>query len=363
MTDDTRSGQLPVPGLADRARLFLRAVQGERDFTRSEHAHAEDVILQAMAADIAFRSDRDGNEEPWADPLDARTKAGSVVAPAAMSVRLEDYESRLPETDEALSSFPSALEDRQVPQSPSGNTRYETQARLAPMARAAHYEPRPSATIAAAHRARRGRESGPSPSSIVPKRKSLKRRVVWGTALSISAGLCVLVGLTLYPNQNVTRSNLRTAQSEPMFEATAPIAPQLNRVGSSDIANPVVSPPVAAESRALGATSPVYGVVPAAPKVELSRSGFVEQARAVIASGNIEAARAALSKKVDSGSASSAVVIGATYDPNMLDALGGQNIAPDIAKARLWYRRAQQMGAPEATSLLEKLESVARRSR
>jgi TPR repeat protein len=66
---------------------------------------------------------------------------------------------------------------------------------------------------------------------------------------------------------------------------------------------------------------------------------------------------------VDSGSASAAVVIGATYDPNMLDALGGQNLPPDIAKARLWYQRAHQMGAPESASLLERLGSTERRPR
>jgi hypothetical protein len=331
---DAKSGQLPVPGLADRARLFLRAVQGERDFTRSEHADAEDVILQAMAADIASRSEHDGTEESWVDPRDARTEAGARFAPVAMSVRFEDYESSLAKIDESLPPLPSAL-DWQEPQLSSDHLRYEAQARATQMARAAHYEPRTSATVAAAMRVRPVRDSGPLPSSRATKHNSRRRNVVWGTALSLSAGLCVLIGLMLYPVQNVTRSDLRTARSEPTFEAAAPIAPQLNRVGSSDITNPVVSPPVGAPSQVFGATSPVYDVAPAAPKAELSKTGFVEQARAVIASGNIEASRAVLSNLVDGGNASAAVIIGATYDPNMLDALGGQNLPPDIAKARL----------------------------
>jgi hypothetical protein len=357
MTDvDEQSGQLPVPDLADRARLFLRAVHGERDFTSGEHADAENVILEAMAADIASRSDRDGTEESWVEPRDAATEAGARFAPVAMSVRSEDYEASLPKIDEPLPSLPSALEDWRDMELPSQRPRYEAQARSAQVARAAHNEFRASATVAAAMRVRGAGESGPLSSSRVPKRKSPRRYVVWGAALSISAGLCVLVGLTLYPRQNATRSDFVTARSEPTFEAGTPIVLQLDRVGSSDIVNPVVSAPV-------GASSPVYGIGTAAPNVERSKTGLIEQARAVIASGNIEAARAALSQMVDGGNASAAVIIGATYDPNMLDALGGQKLPPDIAKARLWYQRAQQMGAPEAARLLERVENREQRSR
>src|SRR3954451_14525165 len=54
--------QLPLPTLDERASVYLRAVHGDRDFTGAEHASARDLILQAMAADIAERdtSARDG---------------------------------------------------------------------------------------------------------------------------------------------------------------------------------------------------------------------------------------------------------------------------------------------------------------
>jgi hypothetical protein len=58
-------GQLPVPTLEERARLFLRAVQGERDFTSSEHAEAQTTILNAMVADIAAKSNSGMPEKPW----------------------------------------------------------------------------------------------------------------------------------------------------------------------------------------------------------------------------------------------------------------------------------------------------------
>src|SRR5262245_39625102 len=53
-----RQDQLPLPTLDERASLYLRAVHGDRDFTGEEHANARDLILDAMAADIASRSGR-----------------------------------------------------------------------------------------------------------------------------------------------------------------------------------------------------------------------------------------------------------------------------------------------------------------
>jgi hypothetical protein len=50
---DDEDGLLRVPTLDDRARLYLRAVRGDRDFGKAEIYEARDVILDAMAADVA----------------------------------------------------------------------------------------------------------------------------------------------------------------------------------------------------------------------------------------------------------------------------------------------------------------------
>jgi len=76
----------------------------------------------------------------------------------------------------------------------------------------------------------------------------------------------------------------------------------------------------------------------------------------VIAAGDIETSRAALSKLADEGNAWAALELGKTYDPNILDALGIRNFPADVEKARVWYQRAQLMGSPEAVGLLESLE-------
>src|SRR5262249_9395039 len=44
---------LPIPTLDERATLYLRAVQGNRDFTEEERSNARNVLLNSMAAEIA----------------------------------------------------------------------------------------------------------------------------------------------------------------------------------------------------------------------------------------------------------------------------------------------------------------------
>jgi hypothetical protein len=48
---------LLIPTPDERASFYLRAVHGDGDFSSEEHANARDLILDAMAADIAARSE------------------------------------------------------------------------------------------------------------------------------------------------------------------------------------------------------------------------------------------------------------------------------------------------------------------
>jgi hypothetical protein len=115
---------------------------------------------------------------------------------------------------------------------------------------------------------------------------------------------------------------------------------------------------------ATDAPAGIQSFLPAAKDIERSRGGLIERVRTVkFAAGDIEAARAALSRLVEGGNAWAAVDLGSTYDPIILDALGVRNFPADVAKARIWYQRAQQMGAPEAVGLLESLDRSERRSR
>jgi hypothetical protein len=248
-----------------------------------------------------------------------------------------------------------------------------------------------------------------------PTHKPAKRRVfTWSAALSIFAGLCVLGGLALY--RKTTQSESVTAQSTrggdiwdqsndesnainigaPAADARvgnpllleqkaggigAPGAAARVRAeesvaflpaatgGAAAVAYPSPVPrPFAAPLSALPvATAPP---VPAAPPVaaakkniEQSKADSLERARIVIAAGDIETTRAALSKLANELNAWAALELGKTYDPNILNALGVRDFPPDVAKARAWYQRAQLMGSPDAAGLLESLETSQRRAR
>jgi hypothetical protein len=316
-------------------------------------------------------------EEPWVKPPDPTIESGQYVASLDMSMRLEEYQSRRTDiVGESLRPLPSTREEWQALPLPSVCQHYEPQIAQAREAGPSPAGLRAAASIAAARPVPRPRKSVSLRSSPAPTHKPAKRRVViWGTAVPIFAGLCVLGGLALYRNQMATRSEFVTAQSAAdapssgyvdtavattksapggMRQADAPSGVQFDRLRSNDIGRRVVDAPTAL---ALPSHPMALGVAPAPKDLERSKAGLIERARTVIAIGDIEGVRANLNRMVESGNASAAVDLGSTYDPNILDALGVRNFPPDVAKARLWYQRAQQMGAPEAVGLLENLES------
>jgi hypothetical protein len=78
---------------------------------------------------------------------------------------------------------------------------------------------------------------------------------------------------------------------------------------------------------------------------------------ALIASGDLAAARLVLRRAAEAGDARSAMTLAETYDPAILEKLGVHGVVPDLAKARSWYEKAKQFGATEATQRLELLAS------
>ena len=78
---------------------------------------------------------------------------------------------------------------------------------------------------------------------------------------------------------------------------------------------------------------------------------------ALIASGDLAAARLVLRRAADAGDARAAMTLAETYDPAILEKLGVHGVVPDLAMARGWYEKAKQFGATEATERLELLAS------
>jgi hypothetical protein len=316
LTDSGEPLGLPVPALEERARLFLRAVHGERHFTSSEHTEARGIILKGMAADIAAKSN-------------SRSPDGPVPNVAMSSSRFDEDQPKYPDVKDA--QIISTFEDRPAPLRAARreNPVQMSRAALQPL-------PRASVAMASMRRVPGARLGDSSPSFPTQTHKPPKRRVfIWAAVLSIFTGLSVLGGVALY--QIATRPVTVTAQSTP-GDTPQNAAP--------DLAQPRYG--VAATRPGADAQFLLEHVRPA-PK-------NLERARTVIAAGDIEAVRLALGRMIESGNASAAVDLGSTYDPNILDALGVRNLPADVAKARIWYQKAKQMGSPDATDLLDSLE-------
>jgi TPR repeat protein len=76
--------------------------------------------------------------------------------------------------------------------------------------------------------------------------------------------------------------------------------------------------------------------------------------------GDIAAARLMLRRAANAGNAQAALALGATYDPYVFGELGVLGFAPDVAQARIWYERAGQLGAAEASRRIERLARLGR---
>jgi TPR repeat protein len=101
-------------------------------------------------------------------------------------------------------------------------------------------------------------------------------------------------------------------------------------------------------------------MIPADPIRHLDPNEIASALRrgtALIASGDLAAARLVLRRAADAGDARSAMTLAETYDPAILEKLGVHGVVPDLAKARGWYEKAKQFGATEATQRLELLAS------
>ena len=82
---------------------------------------------------------------------------------------------------------------------------------------------------------------------------------------------------------------------------------------------------------------------------------LMSRAEALVKNGDFASARLLLRRAADAGSASAALMLGATFDPRMIHELGPMGIEPDIAQARQWYEKAAELGSDVAAQRLTRL--------
>jgi TPR repeat protein len=90
--------------------------------------------------------------------------------------------------------------------------------------------------------------------------------------------------------------------------------------------------------------------VPAAPSPE--NRALMDRGDRMLAIGNVIAARSFYERAMDLGIGEAALKLGDTYDAEFLDRHKLRGIKPDSALAEQWYRKAQEMGVPQAKERL-----------
>jgi hypothetical protein len=86
---------------------------------------------------------------------------------------------------------------------------------------------------------------------------------------------------------------------------------------------------------------------------------LVARASALLAQGNISAARAVLERAAEAGSAQASFTLAETYDPLILPKWGVYGTRGDATKARELYTKAEAGGIKEAKARFEALAPVA----
>ena len=131
--------------------------------------------------------------------------------------------------------------------------------------------------------------------------------------------------------------------------SVAPAREEINTAYQSALQGRAPAPAAVAEP-----TTPGEAIHHLDPDVIASLLG---RADALIANGDVAAARLALRRAADAGDSRAALMLGETYDPALLEKLSVHGTVPDVAMARNWYERAKKFGSAEAPQRLEMLAS------
>jgi hypothetical protein len=122
-----------------------------------------------------------------------------------------------------------------------------------------------------------------------------------------------------------------------------------------------------AELKLPGETRPEAKVQDETPTGTISRSqtnrplspdetaALLKRGNALIASGDLAAARLVLQRAAEAGNARAAFALAGTYNPITLGELQVHGLSADLAKARHWYERAKELGSPDASRELQAL--------
>jgi TPR repeat protein len=85
---------------------------------------------------------------------------------------------------------------------------------------------------------------------------------------------------------------------------------------------------------------------------------LIERGDALLANGDVNAARLMYRRAAGSGSAEGAVAMGMTFDPKILSQVGVLGPQGDLQRAVSWYRRAADLGSADGRRLLQQFQGT-----
>ena len=97
--------------------------------------------------------------------------------------------------------------------------------------------------------------------------------------------------------------------------------------------------------------------IPITPLNQREISVLVSRGEEYLKAGQIAAARLVLQRAADARDPRGTLMLGATYDPIVLERLGVLGLTADAETARIWYEKAREFGSSEAPRRIEMLAS------
>jgi hypothetical protein len=141
-------------------------------------------------------------------------------------------------------------------------------------------------------------------------------------------------------------------------ERTPPVQQRVERAPPPQSVERAAPPPAPAPVE----RAPPPQVVERTPQPAASRTldaaevdVLVKQGQQFVAAGDFVTARLVFQRAAEAGNAAAALALGASYDPVVLSRLGVRGVDADVGKARTWYQKAKDFGAPDADRRLSTL--------
>lgn len=154
------------------------------------------------------------------------------------------------------------------------------------------------------------------------------------------------------PGEADDYNTMVSSQNKLVAAAPAPttrVAPVRLETPAPTAAAPAPTPPSPAIEQPAPAANARREMDPASIKL------LMQQGEGLLAAGDVLAARRVFQRAAEAGNAAAALALGASYDPDVLAKMGARGVSADVAKARMWYERAQQYGSADAPRRLEAL--------